>query len=50
MMLRMLLVLVAVFGLSIAGCEKKEPAVDQAQQDIEEIVEEAENVVEESQK
>ena len=54
MMLRMLLVLVAVFGLSVSGCSKKEPTVndvvDQAQKDAEKAADEAEPVAEEAAK
>ena len=47
MMLRMLLVLVAVVGLSVSGCKKEEPtapiseAVEQVQEDADTAAEEA---------
>lgn len=45
MMLRMLLVLVAVMGLSLGGCKKKEPTpaetMDQMKQDAEKAGDEA---------
>lgn len=45
MVLRMLLILVAAAGLSLAGCEKKEPAPAETG---EAVVEEAKKVVEEA--
>ena len=52
MMLRMLLVLVAVAGLSLGGCKKEEPApadmMDQMKQDAEKAVEEAAPAAEEA--
>ena len=52
MLLRILLVLVAVVGLSVSGCEKKEPTigdvVDQAKEDADKAAEEAAPAVEEA--
>lgn len=55
MMLRMLLVLVAVLGLSLSGCKKEEPKpmepmMDQMKQDAEKAVEEAAPAAEEAAK
>ena len=54
MLLRMLLVLVAVVGLSVSGCSKKEPTigdvVDQAKEDAEKTAEDAEPAGEEAAK
>ena len=52
MILRMLLVLVAVLGLTLGGCEKKEPTVgdviDQAKEDADKAADEAAPVAEEA--
>ncbi len=52
MMLRMLLVLVAVLGLTLGGCEKKEPTVsdvvDQVKEDADKAADEAAPAVEEA--
>lgn len=52
MMLRMLLVLVAVAGLSVGGCKKEEPTpagmMDQMKQDAEKAADEAAPAVEEA--
>lgn len=52
MMLRMLLVLVAVAGLSLGGCKKEEPTpadtMDQLKQEAEKAAEEAQPAVEEA--
>jgi hypothetical protein len=52
MMLRMLLVLVAVLGLTLGGCEKKEPTVgdvvDQAKEDAEKTADDAQPAAEEA--
>ena len=52
MMLRMLLVLVAVAGLSLGGCQKKEPAAPAettpAAEEVEEAAEEAAPAAEEA--
>jgi len=52
MMLRMLLVLVAVVGLSLGGCKKEEPTpasmMDQMKQDAEKAADEAAPAVEEA--
>ena len=52
MVLRMLLVLVAVVGLSVSGCKKKEPTigdvVDQAKQDADKAADEAAPAAEEA--
>jgi hypothetical protein len=52
MMLRMLLVLVAVVGLSVSGCSKKEPTVgdvvDQAKEDADKTADEAAPAAEEA--
>ena len=52
MMLRMLLVLVAVFGLTLGGCEKKEPTVgdvvDQAKEDADKTADEAQPAAEDA--
>ena len=52
MMLRMLLVLVAVVGLSVSGCSKKEPTVGdmvkQAEKDADKAADEAAPVVEDA--
>ena len=52
MLLRMLLVLVAVVGLSVSGCSKKEPTVgdvvDQAKEDADKAADEAAPAVEEA--
>ena len=52
MMLRMLLVLVAVLGLSLSGCSKKEPTVGdvvkQAEKDAEKAADEAQPAAEEA--
>ena len=45
MMLRMLLVLVAVAGLSLAGCKKKEPTI---QDKMQEVKKEAEKTADEA--
>ena len=51
MVLRMLLVLVAVVGLSVSGCSKKEPTigdvVDQAKEDADKAADEAAPAAEE---
>ena len=46
MLLRMLLVLVAVVGLSVSGCEKKEPTTPPAE--VPAVVEEATEAAEEA--
>lgn len=52
MVLRMLLVLVAVVGLSVSGCSKKEPTVgdvvNQAKEDADKAADEAQPAVEEA--
>ncbi|MHC4855866.1 MAG: hypothetical protein ACYS72_05625 [Planctomycetota bacterium] len=52
MMLRMLLVLVAVAGLSVGGCKKEEPTpadtMDQMKQEAEKAAEEAQPAAEEA--
>ena len=52
MLLRMLLVLVAVVGLSVSGCSKKEPTigdvVDQAKEDAEKTADEAQPAVDDA--
>lgn len=50
MMLRMLLVLVAVLGLSLGGCKKEEPAspLDQVKEEAEKAADEAAPAVEEA--
>jgi hypothetical protein len=52
MMLRMLLVLVAVVGLSLGGCKKKEPTpaetMDQMKQEAEKTADEAAPAAEEA--
>lgn len=52
MMLRMLLVLVAVAGLSLGGCKKEEPTpastIDQMKQEAEKAAEETAPVAEEA--
>jgi len=52
MLLRMLLVWVAVVGLSVSGCSKKEPTigdvVDQAKEDADKTADEAAPVAEEA--
>ena len=52
MMLRMLLVLVAVLGLTLGGCEKKEPTVgdvvDQAKEDADKTADEAQPAAEDA--
>ena len=52
MVLRMLLVLVAVLGLTLGGCEKKEPTIgeqiDQAKQEAEAAAEEAQPAAEDA--
>ena len=52
MMLRMLLVLVAVVGLSVSGCSKKEPTVgdvvDQAKEDADKTADEAQPAAEDA--
>ncbi len=52
MLLRMLLVCVAVVGLSVSGCSKKEPTigdvVDQAKEDADKTADEAAPVADEA--
>ena len=52
MVLRMLLVLVAVFGLTLAGCEKKDPTVgdvvDQAKEDADKTADDAQPAAEDA--
>ena len=52
MMLRMLLVLVAVLGLTLGGCEKKEPTVgdvvDQTKEDADKAADDAQPAAEDA--